>query len=117
MACAESKPLRRVWLEVEHLGRVEAFSMDALSQGQEVTLSLRPERIHLSTSQVSELENRVSAIVQRTIFLGADIHYHVRLANGTLLRVQTIYSPIRKVRKEGDRVYLQWRSEDATVLA
>ncbi|HAH05238.1 MAG TPA: spermidine/putrescine ABC transporter ATP-binding protein [Elusimicrobia bacterium] len=117
VACAESKPLRRVWLEVEHLGRVEAFSMDALSQGQEVTLSLRPERIHLSTSQVSELENRVSAIVQRTIFLGADIHYHVRLANGTLLRVQTIYSPIRKVRKEGDRVYLQWRSEDATVLA
>jgi len=116
-AGAASSPLRRVWLELDGIGRIEAFTADGLESGQAVTLSLRPERIHLSTSQVSELENRVSALVVRTIFLGSDIHYHVRLASGMLLRVQTIYSPIRKVRKEGDRVYLQWRSEDATVLA
>ncbi|MBI5243971.1 MAG: ABC transporter ATP-binding protein [Elusimicrobia bacterium] len=116
-AQASSAAMRRVWLEVEGVGRIEAFTGDGFQAGEAVTLSLRPERIHLSTSQVSELENRVSAIVQRAIFLGSDIHYHVRLASGLLLRVQTIYSPIRRVRKEGDRVYLMWRSEDATVLA
>jgi spermidine/putrescine transport system ATP-binding protein len=113
---AAAGPMRRVRLEVEGVGRVEAFAREDLAPGREVTLSLRPERIHVSVSEVSELENRVEAVVERTIFLGSDIHYHARLAGGLLLKTQTIYSPLGKVRKEGERVFLQWRSEDASVL-
>ena len=107
---------RRAWLDVESLGRVAVQVAGALKAGSTVTLSLRPERIHVSTSQVSDLDNRLPGVVERTIFLGSDIHYHVRLAGGRMLKAQTIFSPLRRVRQEGDRVYLQWRTEDACVV-
>ena len=107
---------RRAWLEVESVGRVAVQVAGALKAGSIVTLSLRPERIHVSTSQVSDLDNRLPGVVERTIFLGSDIHYHVRLAGGRMLKAQTIFSPLRRVRQEGDRVYLQWRAEDACVV-
>ncbi|MEK7744538.1 MAG: TOBE domain-containing protein, partial [Elusimicrobiota bacterium] len=107
---------RRAWLEVESLGRVAVQVAGALKAGAAVTLSLRPERIHVSTSQVSDLDNRLPGVVERAIFLGSDIHYHVRLTGGRMLKAQTIFSPLRRVRREGDRVYLQWRAEDACVV-
>jgi ABC-type Fe3+/spermidine/putrescine transport system ATPase subunit len=81
-----------------------------------VTLALRPERIHVSTSQVADLENRLMGRIERTVFLGSDVFYHVKLDNGKQLMAQSIYSPLRRVRKEGEKVYLQWRAEDANVL-
>ena len=87
--------------------------MDVL---QEVWISLRPERIHLSTAPVEGLENRLAGKVERTVFLGGDVHYHVRLGNGKILLARSLYSPLRRLRKKGDRVYLQWRAGDACVL-
>ncbi|MBI4055669.1 MAG: ABC transporter ATP-binding protein [Elusimicrobia bacterium] len=108
---------RRAWIEVPDVGRVVAYIENGMDLGGEVVLALRPERIHLSTSQVEDLENRMSGKIERTVFLGSDVHYHVRLSNGKTLLARSIYSPLRRTRKEGDRVYLQWRAEDVSVLS
>ncbi|HVE13761.1 MAG TPA: ABC transporter ATP-binding protein [Elusimicrobiota bacterium] len=107
---------RRIAVDVEGVGRVAAFTDHALEPGAAVVLSLRPERIHLSASPVGELENRVASKVERAIFLGSDVHYRLKLASGRVLLAQSIYSPLRRVRREGERIFLQWRAEDASVL-
>jgi len=111
-----SSERKRSIIEVEGIGSVVAYLDQSIGVGQEVTISLRPERIHVSTSRVEDLENRLSGKIERTIYLGSDVYYHARLNNGTLLLARSIYSPLRRLRKEGERVYLQWRAEDACVL-
>jgi len=113
---ADAAGRRRAWLDIPDAGRVAAYVNSALPVGAAVTLSLRPERIHLAASPVAELENRVSGEVTRAVFLGSDILYHVRLGARTLV-AQSIYSPLRRVRRAGEKVILQWREEDASVLS
>ena len=107
---------RRVVLALDGFGRVEAVSRSAMETGARVTLCLRPERIHLAASPVEDLVNRVLGMVERALFLGSEIHYHIRLKSGTLVRVHDSYSPLQPARREGESVYLQWRAEDSTVL-
>ncbi|MBI5596501.1 MAG: ABC transporter ATP-binding protein [Elusimicrobia bacterium] len=105
---------RRALLEVGGLGRVSAFLMNGARAGDSVTLCLRPERIHLaSDGSEAELENRVPGIVQSTVFLGGEVRYRVMTASGRELDAHEISSPLRPVRRPGERVLVQWRAEDA----
>jgi hypothetical protein len=70
--------------------------------------------------------------VEEVTFLGFEIFYKVRLGAGPAksngngasghpnadeaMLVRTLYSPIKKIREKGEKVVLQWRPEDASLL-
>jgi multiple sugar transport system ATP-binding protein len=67
-------------------------------------LSVRPEHIHLKAR--SEDENRISAVVERVEFFGAELMLHCRLdANGRMIAIP-IRSDDPAMPGEGDRVEL-----------
>ncbi|MFA6093614.1 MAG: ABC transporter ATP-binding protein [Elusimicrobiota bacterium] len=107
---------RRIWLEVEGVGRLESAADRSWASGAQVAVSLRPERIHVSSSPADGLANRIQGIVERRVFLGSDIHYHVRLAQGALLRAHDTFSPLDPPHDAGAPVWVGWRCEDARVL-
>ncbi|MDE2293742.1 MAG: ABC transporter ATP-binding protein, partial [Elusimicrobia bacterium] len=112
------KQPRRAVLDVDGLGRVSAVLLNGDEPGGRVTLCLRPERIHLaSEGAAAELDNGVPALVESTVFLGGEVRYRVRTAGGRELEAHEISSPLRPVRRPGDRVLAQWRAEDARPVA
>jgi spermidine/putrescine transport system ATP-binding protein len=109
---------RRASLEVEGVGRVSATLFNGVAAGDKVTLCLRPERIHLASDGAeADLDNRVPGLVESTVFLGGEVRYRVRLSEGRELDVHETSSPLRPVRRPGERVLVQWRAEDARAVA
>ncbi|TPW21271.1 MAG: spermidine/putrescine transport system ATP-binding protein [Elusimicrobia bacterium] len=109
---------RRASLDVSGVGGVSATLFNGVKTGDKVTLCLRPERIHLaSDGAAAELDNRLPGLVESTIFLGGEVRYRVRLAGGRELEVHETSSPLRHVRRPGERVLVQWRAEDARAVA
>ncbi|MBI3298811.1 MAG: ABC transporter ATP-binding protein [Elusimicrobia bacterium] len=105
---------RRAVIDVPELGRMTAYLAEGVRPGEETTLCLRPERIHIASDGVeNELENRVPGLVESTVFLGGEVRYRVRTAGGRALEVHEQSSPLRGVRRPGERVLVQWRDEDA----
>ncbi len=105
---------RRAVLDLDGLGRTAAYVMNGAKPGGRITLCLRPERIHLAgDGSAAELENRVPGLVVSTVFLGGEVRYRVRTAGGRELEAHEISSPLRPVRRPGERVLVQWRAEDA----
>ena len=97
---------------------MSATLFNGVKTGDKVTLCLRPERIHLaSDGAAAELDNRRPGLVESTIFLGGEVRYRVRLAGGRELEVHDTSSPLRHVRRPGERVLVQWRAEDARAVA
>ncbi|MFA6030685.1 MAG: ABC transporter ATP-binding protein [Elusimicrobiota bacterium] len=107
---------RRVSIALEGVGRIEACLEGSAVPGEAAVVSLRPERVHVSSAPVEGLSNRVQGVIERTVFLGSDIHYTVRLDAGGTLKAHTVFSPLSPARRVGEPVWLGWRAEDACVL-
>ncbi|MFA5138160.1 MAG: ABC transporter ATP-binding protein [Elusimicrobiota bacterium] len=107
---------RRTWVKVDGLDRIEALTERALSPRQKVSVSLRPERLHVSTRRITDFHNCVSGKVEGVLFLGSDIEYQVRLPSGLLLRARAVYMPVHRILKNGETAYLHWRAEDSCLV-
>ncbi len=93
----------------------------ALRPGLAVTLSIRPEKIHISRQEPrQEGWNRVAGVVQDIIYLGVSTEYIVRLGQGPTVRVFT-----QNLRPNGDHaeaitwddpVWVAWRPAHALIL-
>ena len=104
----------RALVEVQGLGRMTALLPDGTGPGAKVAFCLRPERIHLAAAgEAAELDNRAPAVVESTVFLGGEVRYRVRTRTGRMLDAHEISSPLRPVRRPGEKVVAQWRAEDA----
>ncbi|MDT4876457.1 Spermidine/putrescine import ATP-binding protein PotA [compost metagenome] len=63
-----------------------AAAREGVIAGQEVCLSIRPERLHL----VEPAQNgAIPCRIDNQVYLGTDLHYHVSLADGSRLTVRT----------------------------
>jgi spermidine/putrescine ABC transporter ATP-binding subunit len=84
----------------------------AATPGDQVLLSLRPERIALDDETA---RNRVDGAVQRLVFLGHTVRVLVEIAGGALLTVQV---PRRDGDQlaEGQRVTVGWERDDGVLL-
>ncbi|MBX2862508.1 MAG: ABC transporter ATP-binding protein [Leptolyngbyaceae cyanobacterium MAG.088] len=84
----------------------------------DIDVSIRPEKIHLSTQVNSEpaptYQNCFPAKVKHTLYTGPHIHCIIELTTGERLRV---LQPNYIQYQPGESVYVSWLADDCQVLA
>jgi putrescine transport system ATP-binding protein len=99
-------------------GRIfKAGACDGLAIGQQVWLSVRPEKFRISLDQPPSAVNVVKGRVDDVGYLGSISHYHVHTEAGnrvTALRANSSHSVERPISWD-DTVWLEW-PVDASVL-
>ena len=83
-----------------------------------VTLALRPERVDLRTTPISDVANCLRGVIQDESYLGTMFQYTVQTDYPTPLIVHQQNTGTRDGHRfqRGDTVYLQWTPENAIVL-
>jgi len=93
-------------VEVELLstGKVYVETSRTFTNGQQVTVAVRPEKLRLN-SEIKE-GNNLKGHVEEVIYIGTDTHYGVRFAGSHKARVreQNITQAHREIAKTGDEV-------------
>ena len=107
----------KVRVELEAGGEIWATTPQPIATGEKITVTVRPEKMHLLTTMGSsgnELRGRVTSIV----YIGTDTHYGVTLANGQEVRVrqQNSTADSRMLAKEGEAAGIHFVPEAARVL-
>lgn len=95
---------------------VRAESDKPLANGAEVSVAIRPEKMHIKA--VNGAANQFVGRVESIVYIGTDTHYGVRLKGNQLLRVreQNNAPGSRPVAAEGDEVTVSFSAEAARVL-
>ena len=75
-----------VEVELEGTGTVCVESSRSFTNGQQVSVALRPEKLRLNTQ--IENGNNLRGRVEDVIYIGTDTHYGVRFAGGQKVRVR-----------------------------
>ena len=90
---------------------------DRLTQGQPVTITVRPEKLVLTRPGESDAETLIGT-VREVVYIGTDTRYVVQLASG-----ETVVARIQNAAGKGlgeyrinDRVKVSWADKDARVL-
>ncbi|NJN22649.1 MAG: ABC transporter ATP-binding protein [Leptolyngbya sp. RL_3_1] len=83
---------------------------------KQVVVSIRPEKIHLSTTATTDSGNCYSGFVKHKMYLGTHLHCMVQLDNGDCL---TVLQPNRTGNQLAveTRVYVHWLPTDCLALA
>jgi len=97
---------------------IHAPAPPALVTGSRVTLVLRPERIRLSSDVHGEgFDNSLQACVEKIVYNGKELQYHLRLADGVLWQARLSNAGAdQKPFAIGERIHVRWKTEDAVVL-
>ncbi len=109
--------------EVQHEPSQTGFTVSsdkALKSGEEFTLALRPEKILIDKSPLTDYENQITGIVREIAYLGKLSTYRVETPLGITLEV----TAPNQVRPKGtghriewdDEVYLGWNADSAILL-
>ncbi len=87
-------------------------------RGKNVFMSLRPEKIWISSIAVDGFSNYVTGIVESIVYHGRSTQYNVRLKNNRLVHVfqQNEEHFPREVIDYESKVYLYWQKENAVLL-
>jgi spermidine/putrescine transport system ATP-binding protein len=107
-------------LDIAGLPDVLSYNDKGLQPGQPITLSIRPEKIHISHEPPEEeaRRNRVQAVVEDVIYLGSNTKYWVR-AGG--YRIQVLRQHARYFLDEQpirwkDPCWIWWHADDGFML-
>jgi spermidine/putrescine transport system ATP-binding protein len=89
------------------------------SQGESVTVAVRPEKIRLHRERSSDVVNALPGVVENVVYIGTDTQYIVRLTDRTRVKVreQNLIPLLTEVPfSPGDRVFAAWRPESGLIL-
>lgn len=108
-------------LEIPGLGSFSVWfaqQKEWMVDNKEISLSLRPEKIFISTKEMEGFANCVKGTVESIVYQGRSTQYNVRLKNGDLIHVfeQNEEHFIREVIDYETSVYLYWQKENAVLL-
>lgn len=109
------------FLEIHELGVFAVWFPERkawMAEGKELFVSLRPEKILISTKETAGFSNHVTGFVESIVYQGRSTQYNVRLKNDYLIHVfeQNEEHFIRDVIDYGTKVYLYWQKENAVLL-
>jgi len=107
---------RSVTVELPGGLTVRAESQQAVHTGAEVSVAVRPEKMHIN--HAVEAANKFDGRVVSVVYIGTDTHYGVQLMGGHHMRVreQNNTPGSRPVAAEGDLVTVSFAAEAARVL-
>ncbi|WP_034278620.1 ABC transporter ATP-binding protein [Haloechinothrix halophila] len=93
---------------------------ERLSEGTPVDITVRPEKIQLSTAPPDDSLSRVRGTVSDTVYLGSSTHYTVRLDTDTEIVVfqqnDRDLSAADAIAGRGSEVWLSWRPTHSYLL-
>jgi iron(III) transport system ATP-binding protein len=86
----------RTYLIDTEIGRLKSYSVETVSPGQKVILSIRPEDVRLSEAPLPPGQNVVEGVVDQKVFLGESLDWVIKAGARTLLSRThpTIYTRI-----------------------
>ena len=89
------------------------------SIGEEVCLTVRPERINLHTAKPNNAENALLAEVYEIAYLGQDVKVHLKSCPGdiTIEARQTSEQSEGTRFEAGQQLWCSWRAQDACLLS
>jgi spermidine/putrescine transport system ATP-binding protein len=88
-----------------------------MQQGDEMVVSVRPERVRLSRSKPAQEENVLAGTVDFVSYLGAHVTYIVRIEGGdVLLKADEQLTSGRAAFEEGDKVFACWDAASTVCL-
>ncbi|MGE0055097.1 MAG: ABC transporter ATP-binding protein [Hyphomicrobium sp.] len=99
-------------------GRFKASAPPGLTNGQQVWLALRPEKVVISLHKPTADANVIPGKVDDVGYLGSISHYHTKVATGqrvTALRANVAQSAEANIKWEDD-VWLSWPVDAGVVL-
>ena len=99
--------------------RKEEGELVSIPDGGKAYLAIRPEKVAIQTEKPQGMTNAVQGRIIDVAYLGNLSTYHVRLANGTMVRAQTANTrrlALRPFTWE-DEVWLSWTDTAAILLA
>lgn len=109
-------------LDIPDLGRIKVTTIDAITVGQTVSFTVRPEKIVINTEKPTirrEDINLFQGVVDEPIYSGFQTKFYVKVKDNCLIRVIRQHS---KYSDEGpdivwkDSVYLSWSATDGYVV-
>lgn len=92
------------------------LTFDKLKQGDNIFITIRPERMKLSHSKV-ELKNILKGVVKERIFVGSINKTIIKLSNEKEVIINEPAIDTLKFQGEGDEVYISWEYEDGVVIS
>jgi spermidine/putrescine transport system ATP-binding protein len=95
---------------------VQAESDAPVANGAEVSIAVRPEKMHLKPYESAA--NRFTGRVETIVYIGTDTHYGIRLKGGQAVRVreQNNAPGSKPLANEGDEVLVSFDTQAARVL-
>ena len=102
-------------VETEKGEKVESLKVNVNSVGDASTVSLRPERVEINSSD-SSFENSFEAKVKELIYLGDHIRTRVEVCGNDQFIVKVPNSYKGANLKEGTSVKLSWKASDSRAL-
>ena len=109
----------RCTLHVPDLPHIVVRPSFAVSQGREISVAVRPERLHLSKDgQRDGFDNSVPARIAKAIYGGHEMQYQLRLSDQVLwtARVPNLGTAQQQF-LPGDAIFVRWNAQDGSVLA
>ena len=106
---------------IEAMGEIRVYNDREISPGDEIHLSLRPEKLSIQTSApaaTDEARNAIEGTVEDVIYLGALTRYWVRTGERRLAveRQHSRFLLDEKPPTWGDKVWVRWRADDGYLL-
>lgn len=107
-------------LAIAGLPEILCFNDKLIRPGQPITLSIRPEKIHISRDRPEEKPQRniMPAVVEDVIYLGSTTKYWVRVAGYRIqvLRQHARYFFDDKPLRWKDEAWIWWHADDGFML-
>lgn len=97
---------------------VEHKEKEWMRNGNTVFMSLRPEKIEISKTEMTGFSNMLQATVQSIVYHGRSTQYNVLLKNGQVIQVfeQNEEHFPQEVIDYDDHVFLYWQKENVVLL-
>lgn len=105
-----------VEIDLTGTGVVHVESSRKFTNGQQVTVAVRPEKLSLN-SEIKD-GNNLKGRVEEVIYIGTDTHYGIRFAGGHKARVreQNVTVAQKSIAKTGDEVMMSFTRTSPRIL-
>ncbi|MBA3954302.1 ABC transporter ATP-binding protein [Candidatus Dependentiae bacterium] len=108
-------------IEIPQLGNFEVYIPKLRSwmvEGHKTVMSLRPEKIYITTKVTPDFSNMLEGIVESIVYHGRSTQYNVRVKNQELIQVfqQNEEHFPQEVIDYDSHVYLYWQKENVVLL-
>jgi putative spermidine/putrescine transport system ATP-binding protein/spermidine/putrescine transport system ATP-binding protein len=104
---------------VEFAGGALAIVNELIAPSKTVTISLRPESVHLEGASATSVPNSAPAVVEQIIYRGSQTHLYLRLDDGERLlafQQNDLSEATGRALSVGDRVRARWSQESNRIV-